>query len=72
MAPGANLGQNPLRLGPHQRGANFGTIDIDWNDDDNAEHAGVGLTLAIRDVQGGLVHAERVRLADLAPAAATP
>ena len=63
---------NPLRLGPHQRGVNFGTIDIEWPEGEAAESAGASLTLAIRDVAGGVVHAEHVSLADLSPAAAAP
>ncbi len=63
---------NPLRLGPHQRGVNFGTIDIEWPKGENAESAGASLTLAIRDVAGGIVHAEHVPLADLSQAAAAP
>jgi hypothetical protein len=63
---------NPLRLGPHQRGVNFGTIDIEWPDGEGSESAGARLTLEIRDVAGGVVHAEHVSLADLSPAAAAP
>ena len=63
---------NPLRLGPHQRGVNFGTIDIEWPEGEGAESAGARLTLDIRDVSGGVVHAEHVSLADLSPAAAAP
>jgi len=61
---------NPLRLGPHQRGVNFGTIEIDWIGGEAAGPAGASLTLAIRDVAGTTVHAERVPLAELAPAIA--
>lgn len=63
---------NPLRLGPHQRGVNFGTIDIEWPEAEGSESANASLTLAIRDVAGGVVHAEHVSLADLSPAAAAP
>ena len=63
---------NPLRLGPHQRGVNFGTIDIEWPDGEGSESAGARLTLEIRDVAGGVVHAEHVSLADLSPATAAP
>jgi alkaline phosphatase D len=71
LPPGAGLDPNPLRLGPRHQGVNFGTIEIDWTGGDDAEPAGTGLTLAIRDVLGDVVHAERVPLADLAPAAAS-
>ena len=63
---------NPLRLGPHQRGVNFGTIDIEWPEGEGAKAAGARLTLAIRDVAGGVVHAEHVSLAGLSPVAAAP
>ena len=72
MPAGTSRDSNPLRLGPHQRGVNFGTIDIEWSDGEGVESAGVSLTLAIRDVAGGIVHAEHVSLADLTPAAAVP
>ena len=72
MPAGTSRDSNPLRLGPHQRGVNFGTIDIEWSDEEGVESAGVSLTLAIRDVAGGIVHAEHVSLADLTPAAAVP
>jgi len=54
---------NAHRLGPRFRDPNFGTLEIDWD-----APAGPTVTLAIRDVNGGVVHAEHVRLADLAPA----
>jgi len=72
MPAGMGDDPNPLRLGPHQRGVNFGTIDIEWIGDEGAEAAGSRLTLAIRDVTGTIVHAERVRLADLSPAVVKP
>jgi hypothetical protein len=72
MPAGTSRDSNPLRLGPHQRGVNFGTIDIEWSDGEGVESAGASLTLAIRDVAGGIVHAEHVSLADLTPAAAVP
>jgi len=55
---------NAHRLGPRFRDANFGTLEIDWD-----APTGPTLTLAIRDVNGAVVHAEQARLADLAPAA---
>ena len=72
LPDGVSRDPNPLRLGPHQRGVNFGTIDIEWPGDGGAEPAGATITLAIRDVAGETVHAERVSLAGLAPAAAAP
>ncbi|NDC53937.1 MAG: alkaline phosphatase family protein [Planctomycetia bacterium] len=54
---------NRLRLGPCQREPSFGTLEIDWDD-----AGGPAVTLGIRDVTGAVVHAERVRLGDLAPA----
>ncbi|MFM8377851.1 MAG: alkaline phosphatase D family protein [Planctomycetia bacterium] len=56
---------NKHRLGPRFRDPNFGALEIDWG-----AAAGPTVTLAIRDVNGGIVHAEHVRLADLAPPAA--
>ena len=56
---------NRHRLGPRFRAPNFGTLEIDWGD-----AAGPVVTLAIRDAGGGVVHAERVPLAELAPNAA--
>ena len=52
---------NRLRLGPWCRGVNFGTIEIDWEADAPA------VTLAVRDEQAAVFHAERVRLSSLAP-----
>jgi alkaline phosphatase D len=52
---------NRLRLGPWCRGVNFGTIEIDWDAADPA------VTIALRDEEGGIFHAERVRLSALAP-----
>jgi len=67
MPPGTSDDPNPLRVGPHHRDANFGTIDIDWADGDEDGPAGAALTLAIRDVAGDVVHATHVALADLTP-----
>jgi len=52
---------NRLRLGPWRRGVNFGTIEIDWEADAPA------VTLALRDEQAAVFHAERVLLSTLAP-----
>ena len=65
--PGTREEPNAHRLGPRYRDPNFGTLNIDWD-----APAGPALTLAIRDVNGGVVHAEQVPLADLAPPAALP
>jgi alkaline phosphatase D len=64
---GGDAGAEPNRhrVGPLHSGVNFGTIEIDW---DAADGAGPRLTLAIRDEHGAVGHAERVPLADLAPA----
>lgn len=56
---------NAHRLGPRFRDANFGAVEIDWD-----APAGPTITLAIHDVDGGIVHAEHVRLTDLSPPAA--
>ena len=40
---------------------NFGTIEIDW------EAADPAITIALRDEQAAIFHAERVRLSVLAP-----
>lgn len=58
---------NRHRVGPRYREPNFGTLEIAWDDP-----AGPTVTLAIRDVRGAVVHAERLRLADLASPAAAP
>lgn len=55
---------NAHRLGPRFRDPNFGTLEIDWE-----APTGATMTLAIRDLTGAVVHAEQVRIADLAPAA---
>ena len=55
---------NAHRLGPRFRDPNFGTLEIDWD-----APAGPTLALAIRDVNGAVVHAELARIADLAPPA---
>jgi alkaline phosphatase D len=52
---------NRLRLGPWRRGVNFGTIEIDW------EAADPAITIALRNEEGGIFHAERVRLSALVP-----
>jgi alkaline phosphatase D len=52
---------NRWRLGPWRRGVNFGTIEIDW------EAADPALTIAVRDEEAAIFHAERVRLSALAP-----
>ncbi|MEI6240694.1 MAG: alkaline phosphatase D family protein [Planctomycetia bacterium] len=57
---------NRHRLGPRFRDPNFGTLELDWED----PAAGPVVTLAIRDAAGGVVHAERVPLAELAAGAA--
>ncbi|MFM7183146.1 MAG: alkaline phosphatase D family protein [Planctomycetota bacterium] len=72
LPAGMSRDPNPLRLGPHQREVNFGTIDIEWLEGAGPEPAGATITLGIRDLAGAIVHAERFRLADLAPATATP
>ena len=64
QASGRRDEPNAHRLGPRFRDPNFGTLEIDWDDP-----AGPTVTLAIRDVNGAVVHAEQVRIADLAPAA---
>jgi len=53
---------NRLRVGPWQRGTNFGTIEIDW------ESFPAALTLALRDERAAVFHAVRVPLPSLAPA----
>ena len=58
---------NANRLGPRYRDPNFGTLEIDWD-----APAGPTMTLTIRDVNGAVVHAEQVRIAELAPAATLP
>jgi alkaline phosphatase D len=58
---------NVHRLGPRFRDPNFGTLEIAWD-----APSGPAITLAIRDVNGAVVHAEGVRIADLVPAAAAP
>ena len=55
---------NVHRLGPRFLDPNFGTLEIEWD-----APTGPTITLAIRDVNGAVVHAERVRIADLAAAA---
>jgi alkaline phosphatase D len=55
---------NRLRVGPWQRGVNFGTIEIDW------DASPAALTLALRDERGAVFHGERVTLPSLAPATA--
>jgi len=58
---------NAHRLGPRFRDPNFGTLEIDWD-----APAGATMTLAIRDLTGAVVHAEQVRIADLAAGATVP
>ena len=58
---------NAHRLGPRFRDPNFGTLEIDWD-----APAGATMTLAIRDLTGAIVHAEQVRIADLAAGATVP
>jgi alkaline phosphatase D len=70
LPAGMGRDPNPLRLGPRERGVNFGTIEIDWTGGEDGGSVGGSLTFAIRDVAGIAVHSERVPLADLAPAAA--
>lgn len=72
MPVGQGRNPNPLRLGPQQRDVNFCTIEIDWPTADDAAASGGSVTLAIRDLAGSVVHAERMPLASLAPAAAVP
>jgi alkaline phosphatase D len=54
---------NRHRVGPRYGAINFGTIEIDW------DAATPTVTLAIRDEQAAVVHAERVPFAVLAPPA---
>jgi alkaline phosphatase D len=54
---------NAHRVGPRFRDPNFGTLEIDWE-----APTGPTLTLAIRDVNGAVVHSEQVHIANLAPA----
>lgn len=54
---------NAHRLGPRFRDPNFGTLEIDWDAPTSPT-----LTLAIRDVNGAVVHSEQVHIANLAPA----
>lgn len=52
---------NRFRIGQNLRAVNFGTIAIDWNQDDPR------ITLAIRDIAGASVQTQALSLSDLAP-----
>ena len=54
---------NRLRVGERYGDVNFGTIEIDWG----GAAAGPRITLAVRDVRGGVVSSAATPLADLAP-----